>query len=214
MERRAYENLHLLPGLIADVVSTRPYTGSEWSGHARSGSDVDRTEALRQAMSPESRQAFCECVDALCRAAYEARADWFLKILRAKGDSGRNQLYLWASHWLAGYLHDPEKFRKRFPGRAPASAQQSPMQPHEPPPTLCAGQSLLECIVFGPKHWGEYKRDAWMYGIIVGWGRSLPEIAKKHHWPPDEVARLRKLRAQFVKAFPSTGPSVSERGVF
>ena len=37
--------------------------------------------------------------------------------------------------------------------------------------------------------------DAWVYGIIVGWGDALPEVAAKHKWADQDVARLRRMRA-------------------
>lgn len=39
--------------------------------------------------------------------------------------------------------------------------------------------------------------DAWLYGIVVGWGSSLEQVAAKHGWQPDDVARLLRLHATF-----------------
>jgi len=45
---------------------------------------------------------FVHQVNERCKAAYKAKAKWFDECL--KGESGRDQLYMWVTHWLASYL--------------------------------------------------------------------------------------------------------------
>lgn len=74
-------------------------------------------------------------------------------------------------------------------------------------PPECPFDSLQSIIAFDPRDWGLYKRDAWMYGIILGWGEDaepdedpITELAVMHGWTPDDVARLKRLHAKFEKA--------------
>lgn len=106
-----YDNLALLPSVVAVAVANRPYTGAEWSSQHRDSRSVERVEAERQQMTEDDIEAFAESVDRHCRAAYKARARWFVKIARAQDNSGRDQLYVWASHWLAAFLLQPKKRR-------------------------------------------------------------------------------------------------------
>lgn len=47
------------------------------------------------------------------------------------------------------------------------------------------------------RDWGEDHRDAWVYGIIVGWdSEALKEVAARHSWTPETVSSLRMLRAK------------------
>lgn len=60
--------------------------------------------------------------------------------------------------------------------------------------------SLHNLLVFNVRDWGSYPDDAWLYGVVVGWdGPSMVELAKKHGWSKETVARLRKLRASYVR---------------
>lgn len=64
-----------------------------------------RIEALRQAMTSEQVQEFCRQVDIRCRAAYEVRADYFMKCVNSKTNRGRDQLIeVWFRHWLVSFL--------------------------------------------------------------------------------------------------------------
>lgn len=123
--RAPYADLPILPSVVADTVSSQPYTGDELSGRVRSTRDVERTEALREHMSPRARREFADLVDARCRAAYETGAEWFEEVVEARGNAGRDQLYAWVSHWLASYLKDPKRFRGDEERRARTSARRS-----------------------------------------------------------------------------------------
>ncbi len=45
--------------------------------------------------------------------------------------------------------------------------------------------------------WNRHHREAWIYGIVLGWDDSLQVVAKKHGWSDKEVARLKRLHEQF-----------------
>lgn len=112
MRKTSYDNLPLLPHLMAEVVCTRVYTGYELSDRVRSAYDVADKEALRQKMTAEDIAEFCELADKRCRAAYAADIDWFLECVEAKDNRGRDQLFVWLTHWLASYLRKPEVLRR------------------------------------------------------------------------------------------------------
>lgn len=59
-----------------------------------------------------------------------------------------------------------------------------------------AMQSLRNTIVFDSKDYSASRRDAWVYGIVVGWdGPSMRSLKTKFSWDDADVSRLRKLRA-------------------
>lgn len=113
-KRTKYEDLPILPTVAADYVCGQPYTGKEWSRH--DPLPWEKIEAKRQKMKSEEIREFGDLCDARCKAAYEAKADWFEKIVKAKGDRGRDQLYVWLTHWMAAYLTNPEGFRRQYKG--------------------------------------------------------------------------------------------------
>lgn len=46
------------------------------------------------------------------------------------------------------------------------------------------------------RDWSLNHRDAWAYGIILGWNDgALAELAVRHRWSDEEVTRLKKLNA-------------------
>lgn len=63
--------------------------------------------------------------------------------------------------------------------------------------------SVYECMVFDSRDWAACRRDAWLWGVLVGWDPDEPgdtddamaELAAKHHWTAENVARLRTLHA-------------------
>ena len=61
-------------------------------------------------------------------------------------------------------------------------------------------ESLRNTIVFGAKDWSEHKRDAWIYGIVVGWNdESLSELSKKYRWSEEHAQRLKQLNQAFKR---------------
>lgn len=111
-KRTPYENLPFLPVLIADVVCSQEYTGSEWSKNVVNPREVKMIEGKRQKMTPEKRAEFAKACDARCKAAYNLGAQWFLNVVKAKDNAGRDMLYNWIAHWMTGYLTDKKTFMR------------------------------------------------------------------------------------------------------
>lgn len=66
-------------------------------------------------------------------------------------------------------------------------------------------ESAHDTICLHARDWAADSRDAWLWGIIVGWEdgedeSALLDVAAKHGWPAAEVDRLRDLRASFREA--------------
>ena len=63
---------------------------------------------------------------------------------------------------------------------------------------IAALQEALEsagtAMTFSARDHALNHRDAWVYGILIGWGDALWEVADKHNWDIDTVARLIRLR--------------------
>jgi hypothetical protein len=99
-----YENLPFLPAMIAETVCGEEYTEQEWSEGLRDKERANKVEIKRQAMTPEQVEAFAAYVDERCKIAYELKADYFMKIVNAKGNRGLDQLYVYVRHWLVSWL--------------------------------------------------------------------------------------------------------------
>lgn len=61
----------------------------------------------------------------------------------------------------------------------------------------CPVKSLQVTMHFDPRDWSVLEKDAWIYGIICGWGDAIADVAKKHGWTDETVARLRRLHMAF-----------------
>lgn len=57
--------------------------------------------------------------------------------------------------------------------------------------------SLKNICAFSPRDWSLDREDAWIYGIVSGWGESLTEVAQQHKWSDETTARLKRLHEQF-----------------
>jgi hypothetical protein len=101
---KPYDHLTLIPVIIAEVICRREYKGKEFSPAVRNMQSVVECEALRQKMTPDDIEAFAKYADRKCEDAYNAKAGWFMKIVRSKGNTGRSQLYMWITHWLTAWL--------------------------------------------------------------------------------------------------------------
>jgi hypothetical protein len=64
--------------------------------------------------------------------------------------------------------------------------------------TDTALDSLQNAIAFSSRDWSLDKRDAWIYGIIMGWDDSIESVAKLHNWSVDDVERLNKYRMDLI----------------
>ena len=111
-KKTPYDRIPLVPTIIAEAICSQPYTGAEWSEGTLSPTDISKVEVVRQKMTPAQIQEFSDLCEQKCRAAYEADAKWMVKCARAKSNRGRDKLYVFISHWLASYLHDPKVFRR------------------------------------------------------------------------------------------------------
>ena len=109
MVKDNYDSLPILPWLIAETTASRPYEGIEWSLQVRNSREVERVEALRQKMTAEDIQDFADWVDDRCRLAYKKKVKWFMDCANSKSNRGRDQLYVWISHWLCSWLSSPKK---------------------------------------------------------------------------------------------------------
>ncbi len=63
-----------------------------------------------------------------------------------------------------------------------------------------AFESIHNAIVFGSKDWAVYSKDAWIYGIVVGWdeddgseSEATREICHRHKIKPEDLARMRSM---------------------
>jgi len=58
---------------------------------------------------------------------------------------------------------------------------------------LEAMESLQNTIASDVADWAADKRMAWIYAILMGWDdEAMDEVAKKHKWKSEDVARLRR----------------------
>ncbi len=116
-KRTAYEDLPFLPNLLAETVCAQTYTGSEMGQRSSlfcpSQSVIDKTEEARLAMTPDQIREFSDLCDQRCKLAYEAKAEWFMKCVRATGNNGRDRLFMWLTHWMASFLKNPTEFKER-----------------------------------------------------------------------------------------------------
>ena len=69
-----------------------------------------------------------------------------------------------------------------------------------------AVQSIARCLAFSPGDQSLNKRSAWVYGIVLGWDDALPEVAARHRWSPEDVARLERLHKAWA-ALSQQGPT-------
>jgi hypothetical protein len=112
-KRTKYEHLPFKFDVMAEAVCSRPYTGEEWSVSARpSSSEISEIDGKRQRMTASQVREFADICDARCKASYEARTPFLQRIIDA--EDGRDELYMWLTHWLTSYLMNPEQFRRYY----------------------------------------------------------------------------------------------------
>lgn len=63
----------------------------------------------------------------------------------------------------------------------------------------CPIESLESCVACHSRDWSVHYRDAWLWGIVCGWGDAWDEIAEKHHWEGEPIERLKMLHREFAK---------------
>ena len=75
-----------------------------------------------------------------------------------------------------------------------------------PNETLCPLDSLHCTLVFATNDWSADRRGAWLYGIVVGWGKEgLAEFEEKGFWNEEASKRLAKLHSNYKKLLKETG---------
>lgn len=61
--------------------------------------------------------------------------------------------------------------------------------------------ALESAIASDPRDWSANERDAWLYGIMVGWGDgALKEIAEDFGWSDEKFGVLYKTNLDFKQA--------------
>lgn len=61
--------------------------------------------------------------------------------------------------------------------------------------------SLGNIMAFSSRDWGAHREEAWLYGIVMGWGlEALADLAPRFNWTPPMVKRLRLLHLNFRRA--------------
>ena len=113
---KPYTELLLMPNVVASSVCLREYTGEDMSPRSRSDIEIVKIENLRKQMKESEIHEFESLFDRLCHDAYDARTEWFMKIVNAKAERGREQLYVYAYHWLKAYLLNPVLIKRKITG--------------------------------------------------------------------------------------------------
>jgi hypothetical protein len=71
--------------------------------------------------------------------------------------------------------------------------------------------ALRYLVAFDSRDWADNRADAWLYGIVIGWDpaideadeeSSMPDVAARHGWDAETVARLRILHKRFKATLP------------
>lgn len=72
------------------------------------------------------------------------------------------------------------------------------------PALYSALESARNVLAFSSRDWGQLAGDAWLYGILLGWGAdpddeggtdAMDEVAAQHGWSTDDVERLKTMHA-------------------
>jgi hypothetical protein len=75
-----------------------------------------------------------------------------------------------------------------------------------------ATASAMDTMAFAPNDWGADRSGAWLYGILLGWGDALDDIAADYGWSAASVERLRTFNAaiqEFMAHHRRAAPSPS-----
>ena len=60
-------------------------------------------------------------------------------------------------------------------------------------------ESIANAMAFSVSDWSLEKRDAWIYGIVLGWDdAAMKEMQQKFGWPDSECQRLNRMHERFV----------------
>lgn len=111
--QKAVSKLYI--GNLVTHVALNPYDGSEFS--VRSKMDTEMIETLRKSLWGGEFYDVSEFNNAchkFCRDAWEAKADWFMKIVRSRKKEPHLLLLSWIQHWMTAYLTDRQRFLERL----------------------------------------------------------------------------------------------------
>ena len=64
-------------------------------------------------------------------------------------------------------------------------------------PEMNCLKSIRSCLSCTPKDMSRNHRDAWVFGIVFGWGSALEEVAEMHEWDAETVDKLKHLRIRY-----------------
>lgn len=76
-------------------------------------------------------------------------------------------------------------------------------------------EALQKAIAFSSRDWATEKRDAWVYGIILGWDDNCyPEFNRKFGWDKETFERVQRLHVKLevlCRAAPENKPLTLEQ---
>ncbi len=107
----SYQDLPFVIHIMADTILQRPYSGKEAGELKLSSAEISELEKRRLNLTEEQKYEFRRLCDARCKLAFDLKFSWFMKCVKAKGNLGRNKLFVFLTHWMAAYLLNPEAFR-------------------------------------------------------------------------------------------------------
>lgn len=67
-------------------------------------------------------------------------------------------------------------------------------------------QAFQSMLAFSPRDWGQVEEDAWLYGVVFGWGGdpdvaddagAWQEIADRFNWDEERLSRVKRLHSLF-----------------
>ena len=58
---------------------------------------------------------------------------------------------------------------------------------------------IRDAIVQSELEWDQEEPSAGVFAIVCGWHEALPEVAEKFGWSEEQISRLSRLRANFVR---------------
>ncbi|SDK30796.1 Putative ATPase subunit of terminase (gpP-like) [Lentzea albidocapillata subsp. violacea] len=127
----------------------------------------------------------------------------------------------WASRYRWAQYGEP---RKRLWDLAEVEATRAQLQAAKTEQADVLAEALERVhglMCHDARDWGHDRRDAWLYGVFVGWEceeqhehdwvcggpNAMHEVAARHGWTPDQVEQLRRYRAAIATR--RDGPSVA-----
>jgi hypothetical protein len=181
-----FDDLSILPGVVASQVLAEVYTGQEVSDHARSPKQVASIERIRQQLNPGQRLQFETATELRCRKAYACDAPWIIKIMNSNSNAGRDMLYQFVRHWLAAYCLYPDKFvRETWGGQTLDELHTPPCEPAESTPERLA--VVAEIVL-----------EAATQEELTAFVASLQELLGSYGYPAASVIRPVRLEKHHV----------------